>query len=72
MSGFTIDDPTAEKPHFNSGERNGLAKLTDAAVREMRAQRERGVPTAKIAATYGVHPVTVFRAVRGESWRHVQ
>lgn len=53
------------------GERNGQAKLTDDAVRAMRAERSSGLTYAQVAAHHGVSRATASRACTGEAWRHV-
>lgn len=54
------------------GERNHRSRLTDALVRAIRAEARAGAVTQRaLAAKYGVSPMTVSRAVRGESWSHV-
>ena len=50
------------------GERVGASKLTDAAVREIRQTTGTNV---EIARRFGVHPVTILRARKGEQWRHI-
>ena len=51
----------------------GLAKATEATVREMRrraAGAGRSV-TAELAAEYGLTPGSVRKIVRGATWKHV-
>ena len=51
------------------GERNGGAKLTAAAVIEMRREREeRGTPFHRLAEMHGVSTMTAYRATVGQSW----
>ncbi len=50
------------------GERNGMAKLTDAAVRDIRT---RARTQREYAALYGVSQGTVWLAQAGRKWRHV-
>lgn len=54
------------------GEKNGRAKLTETAVRQIRELRSSGVGTKHIAAQYRIDRSTVQRIVRGEDWGHVQ
>lgn len=54
------------------GEKNGNAKLTDAAVIEMRRLYADGVSTAAIAAQFDIHYSHVWRIVTGRSWRHIK
>jgi hypothetical protein len=52
------------------GETGGMAKLTTAAVREIKA----ALPTATnaaLAAAYGVAPMTIHAIRIGRTWRHV-
>lgn len=51
------------------GESNPMAKLTTQIVAEMRAAKAAGEKQISIARRYGVAPMTVSRAVRGESWK---
>lgn len=53
------------------GVRNGIAKLTDSEVREIRRQRADGVMRKTIAAAFQVSPATITRIVQGKGWRHV-
>jgi hypothetical protein len=53
------------------GERNGVARLTDEKVREMRRLRERGWKLRPLAKKYGVGLMTVSCAVRRKSWPHI-
>jgi hypothetical protein len=50
------------------GERSGGAKLTEATVRAIRADRRL---LREIATEYGVHPTTVGCIQRRKNWRHV-
>ena len=50
------------------GERNGQARLTEAAVREIREAAAQGVPGSHMAARYGVHATTVQRVIKGTNW----
>lgn len=51
------------------GERHGMAKLTRATVERMRALRAAdGRSYHKLAAQFGVSPMTAFRAVTGQAW----
>jgi hypothetical protein len=51
------------------GEANPSAKLTAAAVREIRAAN--GVSLAELLRQYGVRPKAIQRARDRETWRHV-
>lgn len=52
----------------NRGERDGVAKLTQASVTEIFRRASTGERKAKIAADFGVHPRTVRSIATGESW----
>lgn len=54
------------------GERHGRAKLTEAAVLEIRRRyREAGETQAELGSAFGVVQTNVGRIVRGETWVHV-
>lgn len=73
IRGTTWPDPTwnAPTPSPARGEAVGGAKLTDAAVREMRAERARGATYAALGERFGVSRKTAERAVTGVAWAHV-
>ncbi len=50
------------------GESNPMAKLTLAAVRQMRKARKTGATYKKIAKDFGVTAMTAYRAVTGQNW----
>jgi hypothetical protein len=63
------------KPHIAEimrGERNHSAKLTDAAVREIRSRVELGEQKSAVARDFGVTDVLVGKVCRREAWRHVE
>ena len=53
------------------GAANGLSKLTEADVREIRRARFGGVPRAQLTALYGVNYSRIYRIEIGELWAHV-
>jgi len=54
------------------GERQGSAKLTEAAVKNMRHRFSHGTVTRhQLAAEYGVSFFTVVDVIRRRSWRHI-
>lgn len=55
--------------HDTAGERHGASKLTDAAVREIRASTLTG---RELAAKFGVSESAVSLVRRGRSWTHVE
>jgi hypothetical protein len=59
-------------PHLSArGERQGHAKLTEQAVREIRLRSSVGHTNSEIAKDYGVRPGNIWHIVNGLSWRHV-
>lgn len=60
-----------ERRRSASGQRHGMAKLTEAVVLEMRRKRSsERVTYAELASQYGVSSQTCSEAVRGITWRH--
>lgn len=54
------------------GERSGSARLTEAAVREIRRVYGHDGASAKdLAQRFGVHRESIYAVVLGKSWRHV-
>jgi hypothetical protein len=53
------------------GERSGVAKLTDAAVREIRAALSMGETQVSVAGRFGVTQATVSLVKLGRVWGHV-
>ncbi len=53
------------------GERNPSAKLTDQAVRSIRARRSAGERASDLAAEFGVQPRAITDICRGKTWQHV-
>lgn len=72
----THTENEADKLHTGTrprGERAGQAKLTNEAVRKMRAMRAaEGVPYHELARRFGVTTMTAHRAVTGKCWGDVQ
>lgn len=56
---------------FAHGQTHGRARLTAAAVREMRRLHAAGVGYRRLARRFGVHRGTVRSAVLRLTWRHV-
>lgn len=55
------------------GERNASSKLTEDAVREMRAAYDEGsISTVELAVQYGVSQAAAWNVVRRKSWAHVE
>jgi hypothetical protein len=65
-------DGTYKEPETAShGAHNGLARLTDAQVIEIRALYATGAYTqAALAAQFGVHQTNISLIVNGKHWRH--
>jgi hypothetical protein len=64
--------PAGEKAAaLHCGERNGFAKLTEAAVRAARRRAGEGEPYVSIARELGVDPDTIGLCVRRVTWKHV-
>ena len=59
------------KPPILAGERNRQAKLTDEAVRLMRAAYDAGETMRSLSRRFGVSRPVVSGVVRRESWKHV-
>jgi hypothetical protein len=57
-----------ERVPFLRGERHGEAKLTDAAVRDIRTSDQSGLA---LAARYGVSPSLVSLVRRRKAWTHI-
>jgi hypothetical protein len=55
----------------NTGQRNGMAALTDDKVRQIRSLKAAGIKQIEIAKQFGVSPMTISRAVTGKAWTHV-
>jgi hypothetical protein len=53
------------------GEQQGNAKLTDALVIALLADRAAGMTLKVLGAKYGVHFGTVHRICEGKTWRHI-
>lgn len=54
------------------GIRNPQARLNDEEVKKIRERYANGEAQRKLATEYGVGVMTINRAIRSESWRHVQ
>lgn len=57
--------------NYARGERQAQAKLTDAAVAEMRKLRTAGWLLKDLAARFGVSQGTVSWVINGKAWKHV-
>lgn len=73
--GTKAENETDKQRHETSpvGERNGMAKLTEAAVKKMRLHRKStGESYAQIAKVFGISTMTAYRAITGKQWRNVR
>lgn len=72
----TVTDNNADrdrKGRFNvlNGSRNGMAKLNEEKVREIKALIKLGVSFRKIGKMYGIDPSIPHRIKDGKVWKHV-
>lgn len=54
------------------GERHGMAKLNDEAVREIRKSHQEGENYLQISTRLNFHPTTIGLVVRKKTWKHVK
>ena len=70
--GRTYRGPRANVENIPRGERNTNAKLTEAAVREIRAlYAAGGISQQALADWYGVNQTKISDVVRRKTWKHV-
>ena len=63
---------TVGRPSLVPGESHTLAKLTDDAVRDIRARRAAGTDSiSALAREYGVSRTTLRNALSGKTWKHL-
>lgn len=63
------DHPLRQHPEFAArGERIGGVRLTEQAVREIRARAAAGESRRRLAVAFGVHPRTITFVVRRRTW----
>lgn len=71
--GRASGNTTKGRPHLGlAGEVHGMAKLTDAAVRVIRAERAAGSTFVALAQRYRLDVQTVRRAAMRQTWKHVE
>jgi len=58
-------------PHISAGEQNGLSKLTDIDVRQIRISRAAGARPVDLARIYGIDRCTVWTICTRKTWKHV-
>lgn len=63
--------PVPSGPAVFCGEANGYAKLTEDAVRTIRAKSAQGASSSEISTLYGVDSSTIRLIVRRRTWQHV-
>lgn len=63
-------DRVAAKTHA-AGERNGRSRLTEQAVRQIRAQHADGETMAALARDRGVSERTIFGIIYRQTWKHI-
>lgn len=61
-----------ERGRHPRGETNGLSKLTEEQVREIRNLRTTGMPYRKIGSLFSITHAQAERIVSRENWSHVQ
>ena len=54
----------------NQGSKNTWAFLTEEHSVDIREMRQDGVRVIEIAEMYGVHPDTIYKLLRGQTWKH--
>lgn len=59
------------KGRNQKGPINGMARLTESQVIEIRQQRLAGETITNLADSYGVHPPCISRIVNRKRWRHI-
>lgn len=53
------------------GEANNLSKLTEQQVLEIRKIWAQNMSAKQLAARYGVKPLTIYKIVNQQSWKHL-
>lgn len=68
-----IEDCRAKgRSRSSPGEKNGIAKLTDGQVIQLRElKRVTGMVDSEIARNFGISQSMASRIIRGEAWKHV-
>jgi DNA invertase Pin-like site-specific DNA recombinase len=62
----------APKLPDNRGERHGMSKITNKAVKQIRMMHKKGYSQSSIASTFGLSQPWVSRILSGQAWRHVR
>ena len=72
MSSELLSTGPNPRGRHNWGERNGRAKLTGDAVREIRRRyKEEDVTQKALADEYGVSPSIICHAIQRKTWKHI-
>ena len=69
MQEIKLDDVM---PKYARGERQGNAKLTDEAVRQIRKLHKEGAAILRLARAFGVTAPTIRAVLDGKTWKHVE
>jgi len=73
--GTKSENESDKKSHGTTpvGEKNGMAKLTEDDVRQMRLHRKNtGESYAQIGRLFGISTMAAYRAIIGKQWRNVK
>ena len=71
--GFILEESaTAHIGLDVSGERHGMAKLSETQVREILKRVSNGEVQRRLAFEYGISPALVCCLVKGKKWRHLR
>ena len=54
----------------NRGEGNGSSKLTNEMIKAIRWSKGK-IGVVELAEIYNVHRTTIYRILKGETWRHL-
>ena len=66
------DMETKGRGNQAKGEKQGLAKLTEQQIREIREKYQKGNTSQyKLADEYGVHQATIYRIITHTTWKHL-
>lgn len=68
-----VNDTFSHIGNYAEGERNGMARLNESDVREIRRLYDEGKGSAEIAKNYpGITPEAIGMAARRKTWRHIE
>lgn len=60
------------KRDSTKGANNGLAKLNDAQVKEIKIRFNKGESSYKLSLEFGISSSVILRICRGETWKHIE